>query len=105
MFRKLRRIFVSRGLQATLVAFGLSSCLAGPDLPAPRSGVTADAPQLLPISTILARTSDGRHTERLTDATPEARATALRARAAALRGPVLTSQERARMLASGPRLR
>ncbi len=83
----------------------LSSCLGSPDLPAPRGDGGGEAPQLLPIAGILAQTADGVHTARLTDATPEARAAALRRRAATLRGPVLTAQERARMLASNPRLR
>lgn len=83
----------------------LAGCTA-PIGPASRSAaVDAEAPRLLPISAILAQAADGPNTARLTDIGPDARADALRARAEALRGPVLPDETRTRMLSSGPDLR
>ncbi|TVS04052.1 MAG: hypothetical protein EA407_05135 [Rhodobacteraceae bacterium] len=87
-----------------LAPAALVACLAPPDLPPSQAGVEAPAPELLPLTQLLAEREDGPHTARLTDA-PDARATALQARAAQLRVPVITAPDRQQMLNSGPGLR
>lgn len=87
-----------------LAPAALAACLAPPDLPPSQARVEAPAPELLPLTELLAERADGPHAARLTDA-PDARAAALQARAARLRGPVIAAPDRQQMLGSGPRLR
>ncbi len=82
----------------------LTACLAPPDLPPRQAASDVESPRLLPLSVLLAQGADGPNAPRLTDA-PDARAAALRARAARLRGQVIASGERQRMLGSDARLR
>ncbi len=83
----------------------LTACLAPSDLP-PRSAASAaaESPGLLPLSQIVNRAADTPQTPRLT-AAPEARLAALQARAARLRGPIISPAARARMLSARDRLR
>ncbi|NBB96874.1 MAG: hypothetical protein GVY34_01700 [Alphaproteobacteria bacterium] len=84
----------------------LGACVGSPDLPPTDRQTRGDAPQLVPISGLLdhADQPDGVSAAELS-AAPKARASALRARAARLRGPVIAQPDRARLLASGPSLR
>ena len=82
----------------------LAACLAPSDLPPRQHSHLGDSPGLVPTSGIIARAADGPHTARL-QAAPEARIAGLRARAAALRGPVIPPDQRARMLGANARLR
>lgn len=82
----------------------LAACLTPSDLP-PRERVPAGtSPGLVPTSGIVARAADGPNTPRL-QASPEARVAGLRARAAALRGPVIPADQRQRMMTATTRLR
>lgn len=82
----------------------LIGCMPGPDLP-PRSLHGAGAtPELVPISQIVARYNQpSRSDQGLGNI--EGRVASLRARAQALRGPVIPAQQRARLLGADARLR
>jgi len=82
----------------------LAACLTPPDLPPRERAAIGDSPGLVPTSEIIARAAHGPNTPRLM-ASPEARITGLRARAAALRGPVIPPDQRQRMLTAKTRLR
>lgn len=88
-----------------LSALALAGCLPGPDLPPARSIDGAEAPGLLPIRDVLRQTADGPNTALLLSAPPEARASALRARAAGLRAPVVGAAERGQMQTRATSLR
>jgi hypothetical protein len=81
--------------------------MASPDLPPARADSAGPAPRLLPTAQILdaadAEGDDLTGAERA--APPLARASSLRARAAALRGPVFAPDERARLVAQPPATR
>ena len=77
----------------------LAACLAPADLPPRSAGVTGPAPTLLPMSEVTRLAGASVDAAQLT-ATTEARANALRARAARLRGPVIAVGERQSLLAS-----
>ena len=84
---------------AILAPLALAGCLAPADLP-PRSAITAgQAPTLLPITEVQRLAAGGSEMTQIT-ATTQARATALRARAARLRGPVIAAGDRQSLLAS-----
>lgn len=83
-----------------LAALGLTGCLAPSDLPERRGTAQGPTPELLPISEILRQHAEGTDTTRLSENATEARAAALRARAARLRGPVMAAQDRDRL--NGP---
>ncbi|MCC5992507.1 MAG: hypothetical protein JJT99_08275 [Rhodobacteraceae bacterium] len=87
-----------------LAALGLTACLAPADLPERRGTAQGPTPELLPIRDILAQHADGPNTARLSETSTEARAAALRARAARLRGPVIAAQDRDRMNGSAAAL-
>lgn len=87
-----------------LAPLALTGCHPPADLPPRSTAATAESPGLLPLSQIVARAADTPDTPRLT-AAPEARAAALQARAARLRGPIIPPAERARMLGARDRLR
>jgi len=87
------------------ITTALLACTAGPDMPPRNAATNAAAPSLLPISHVLRQTADGPNTALLTDTSADARADALRARAARLRGPVISGTERESMRASGAALR
>lgn len=82
----------------------LVGCFAPADLPPERPGERAPAPALLPLSQIVDRAAPSANTPRL-ELQGDARADALRARAAALRGPVVSPAERTRMQGAAARLR
>ncbi|MGY6549655.1 MAG: hypothetical protein ACXIU7_11730 [Roseinatronobacter sp.] len=74
----------------------LTACAGTRDMPSglPERGVEVlPSPGLLPLSELIAQAADGPATARLTQG-PDTRAAALQARAAALRGPVITPPER-----------
>lgn len=80
------------------LTIGLASCAPSPDLPMASQQATGPAPRLVPIGGIL------RQAAREDDATaatlaevPQARAANLRARAAALRGPVFDPNDQNRL--------
>jgi len=87
------------------VPLALSACLPAPDLPPRRDAGSAPAPALLPTAGLLRRAEAGPTADTGDTAAPPARAAALRARAARLRGPVVAPAQRARLLASEGRLR
>lgn len=76
----------------------LGACLAGPDLPE-RTVVTGPAPTLLPITEVRRLAAGGADIE-LATAQTLARARALQARAARLRGPVIAQDLRQSLRAS-----
>ncbi len=82
----------------------LAACFAPSDLPPRQADMQGVSPELLPLSSILAQVEDGPNTARLTDA-PDGRVAALQARAAQLRGAVITPDQRERMLLSDQSLR
>lgn len=82
----------------------LAACLTPSDLPPSARAGSGKTPGLVSISSIMARAGDGPHTARL-NASPEARIASLRARAAALRGPIISPSQRQRMLSANARLR
>jgi len=84
---------------ATFAPLVLAACLAPADLP-PRSAMASGpAPTLLPISDVQRMAAGGSDISQIT-ATTQARANALRARAARLRGPVIAAGDRQSLLAS-----
>lgn len=84
---------------AILGPVALAACLAPADLP-PRSAATAGpTPTLLPISDVQRMAAGGSDVAQITAST-QARANALQARAARLRGPVITAGDRQTLLAS-----
>lgn len=76
----------------------LGACLAGPDLPA-REAATGPTPSLLPITEVQRLAAGGSDIDAITAQTL-ARANALRARAARLRGPVISQDVRQSLRAS-----
>ncbi|MFN4056970.1 MAG: hypothetical protein ACK4HW_02160 [Roseinatronobacter sp.] len=76
----------------------LGACLAGPDLPK-REAATGQTPSLLPIAEVQRMAAGGSDIDAIT-AQSLARANALRARAAQLRGPVIAPGVRQSLLAS-----
>jgi hypothetical protein len=76
----------------------LGACLAGPDLP-PREAVSGPTPPLLPIAEVQRLAAGGSDIDAITTQTL-ARANALRARAARLRGPVISQDVRQSLRAS-----
>lgn len=93
-----------RRLSLWLCPVALAACLAPPELPPSQSTAQIEAPELLPLSGLLAQRADGPNAAQLT-ADPDARVSALRARAAQLRGSVIAENDQERMRASGPALR
>jgi hypothetical protein len=86
-------------LAALIVPLALAACFAPANLP-PRSPATSGlTPSLLPISDVQRLAAGGSDIEQIT-ATTQARAANLKARAARLRGPVITSGDRQTLLAS-----
>lgn len=84
---------------AILAPAALAACLAPAELP-PRSPATADpTPTLLSISAVQRMAAGGSDVTQIT-ANTQARADALRARAARLRGPVIAEGDRQSLLAS-----
>ncbi|MDN5787011.1 hypothetical protein [Pseudorhodobacter sp.] len=82
------------------LCFCLGSCSRFPDLGATRGGsATGPAPHLVPIDGLLAQAGPGRATAAARDGLA-ARAVGLRARAAAMRGPVHSPATRARLKAA-----
>ncbi|MGY6705238.1 hypothetical protein [Roseinatronobacter sp.] len=88
-----------------VVTTGLFACTSGPEFPERTAATDAPAPALLPISSVLRQTADGPNSALLTDTSADARASALRARADRLRGPVISGTERESLRASGAALR
>lgn len=80
-------------------AAGPAGCARFPAFPGGEVAATGDYPALLPLELLLARGAGGAIDAGLT-ARLEARGAALRARAAALRGPVIEPPTRARMAAA-----
>lgn len=89
-----------------VLPLALAACQVPPDLPERRVTESGAPPQLLPISAILDQAAEvsGRTVATRPDST-QARASALRARAQGLRGPILPEGERERLLASEQTLR
>lgn len=85
---------------------GLASCVTSPDLPPADRQAQGAAPSLVPISGLFAQAAPASDAVALRlSATPQTRAANLRARAVALRGPVIGQDERARLLGSSSRIR
>ncbi|MFN7002413.1 MAG: hypothetical protein ACK4NW_03145 [Roseinatronobacter sp.] len=89
---------------AVTVPLVLAACLAPTDLPPRTASFSGESPGLLPLSQIIDRAADTPNTARLT-AGPDVRIAALQARAARLRGPVISPAERQRLLGARDRLR
>lgn len=87
-----------------LAALGLTGCLAPADLPERRSTAQGPTPELLPIRDLLRQHAEDTDITRLSETSTEARAAALRARAARLRGPVIAPQDRDRLHAGAAAL-
>ncbi|TVP70699.1 MAG: hypothetical protein EA339_12350 [Rhodobacteraceae bacterium] len=81
----------------------LVACFAPSDLPPAKSGAAEPTPALLPLSQVLSLAAEGPRSAQLS-APPDARIAALRARADALRGPVIAPSERQRIEAARRRL-
>lgn len=96
-----------RFVLSCVTCLALIGCVASPDLPPADRQARGDVPRLVPISGLLAQAAPQREGLSAVNvgAAPIARAAQLRARAASLRGPVIAPSDRARLLASGPRLR
>lgn len=79
----------------------LASCATSPDLPMASQQATGPAPRLVPITGLVrqAAVQDGLTAATLASA-PQARAANLRARAAALRGPIFDPSDRNRLTMS-----
>ena len=89
-------------LVAVCALMAIASCAPLPDVfGAERAEVRGAFPELLPLSGILAQADEAPRADADTDGALSARAGALQARAVALRGPVLTTQERERLQRSG----
>ena len=89
-----------RTLAPSLIMFcALTACAQFPELDRTVSPEVeaADFPALVPLEPILASTSTAVHSNQQTQAVLEARVANLRARAARLRGSVLTGAERQRL--------
>jgi hypothetical protein len=88
---------------AGLVMFGagwmLAGCFAPADLPPRKAAIDGPAPRLLPLSELRAMQDGGADMDAITAQTL-ARANALQARAARLRGPVIPTTERAALVGS-----
>ena len=84
---------------AAAAPLALAACLAPSDLPPRSAAATGPAPTLLPISDVTRMAAGGSDPAAITAST-QARADALRARAARLRGPVITAGDRQSLLAS-----
>ncbi len=84
-------------------ALVLVACFGPSDLPPAKAGGGEATPALLPLSQILGQAAEGARSAELGQE-PDARIAALRARAEALRGPVITPSERRRMEGAARRL-
>ena len=81
-----------------VLCLALVACATVPDL-GPQTGTKGPAPQLLPLDQLIAEARGGRLTAGVGEALV-ARANRLRARAAAMRGPVHDPATRARLAAA-----
>ena len=104
MFQNLYFQPLRTGRFVWLAPLVLVACFAPTDLPPRQATMQGSSPELLPISAIVERVSDGPNTPRLT-ASPDNRVAALQARAAGLRGPVIAPEPRQRMMTADQRLR
>lgn len=95
-----------RSILLFVLCAALAACVNSPDLPPADRQARGDAPRLVPISGLLAQAGPPSDAVALRlSATPQTRAANLRARAAALRGPVIGQDDRARLLGSATRIR
>lgn len=82
----------------SVLCLALAGCATAPDL-GPLTAAVGPTPQILPLDQLIASAQGGRLTAAMGDALV-ARANRLRARAAAMRGPVQDPATRARLAAA-----
>ncbi len=87
-----------------LLSLTLAGCFAPADLPPPGTSAPEPTPALLPLSQVLDMAAEGPRTAQLSTGPEDARAAALRARAEALRGPVVAPSEQRRLEEAARRL-
>lgn len=88
----------ARFFLTSVLCLALTGCATGPDF-GPLTGTVGPTPQIMPLDQLIASAQGGRLTVAMGDALV-ARANRLRARAAAMRGPVQDPATRARLAAA-----